>query len=85
MPYFGYARCNVDFCEHDGVYMSLELVSLANNEWKGRTFVIAGISGSTVDDYLRMCRIAAECTLMFNGRGQEMTLSEPEFAIAAAE
>ena len=33
----------------------------------------------------RMCRIAAECSLMFNGRGQEMMLSEQEPVIAAVE
>jgi hypothetical protein len=65
--------------------MSIELVTLVNNEWEGRTFAIADISGSGADDYLRMCRIAAECSLMFNGRGQEMMLSEQEPVIAAVE
>lgn len=85
MPYFDYVRCNVDFSEPDGVCMSIELVTLVNNEWEGRTFAIADISGSGADDYLRMCRIAAECSLMFNGRGQEMMLSEQEPVIAAVE
>lgn len=85
MPYFDYARCNVDFSEPDGVCMSLELVALVNQEWVGSTIAIGGISGSSADDYLRMCRIAAECSLMFNGRGQEMMLSEQEPVIAAVE
>lgn len=46
MPYFDYVRCNVDFSEPDGVCMSIELVTLVNNEWEGRTFAIADISGS---------------------------------------
>ena len=72
MPYFDYARCNVDFSEPEGVCMSIELVTLVDQQWSGQTFAIAGIHGSSADDYLRMCRIAAECSLMFNGRGQEM-------------
>lgn len=85
MPYFDYVRCNVDFSEPEGVCMSIELVTLVNNEWEGRTFAIAGISGSGADDYLRMCRIAAECSLMFNGRGREMELSEKAPVLAAVE
>lgn len=85
MPYFDYARCNVDFSEPEDVYMSLELVSLVDNEWEERTFAIAGIHGSSADDYLRMCRIAAECSLMFNGRGQEMEREVSEITLSDEE
>ena len=85
MPCFDYVRCNVDFSEPEGVHMSIELVTLADQEWQAQTFATAGIHGSSADDYLRMCRIAAECSLMFNGRVQNMTRSDPELVAAAAE
>lgn len=85
MPYFDYARCDVDFAEPEGVVMSIELVTLVDNEWEGRRFATAGIHGSTAEDYLRMCRIAAECSLMFNGRGQRFELAdEPAIVMASA-
>lgn len=85
MPYFDYARCNVDFTEPDGVCMSVELVTLVNSEWNGRTFATAYLNGNNAEDYLRMCRIAAECSLMFNGRGREMKVDEDVPAMAAVE
>ena len=37
MPCFDYVRCNVDFSEPEGVHMSIELVTLADQEWQAQT------------------------------------------------
>lgn len=70
LPEFDEAICIPNFGASEGIYLD---ISLACRDKDGRRylqeFATGKTLGETADDYYRMFRIAAECSLMLNGRG----------------
>lgn len=70
LPEFDQALCIPNFGASEGIYLD---ISLACRDKDGRRylqeFATGKTLGETADDYYRMFRIAAECSLMLNGRG----------------
>lgn len=70
LPEFEEALCIPNFGSSEGIYLD---ISLACRDGDGKryfqSFATGKTLGETADDYFRMFRIAAECSLMLNGRG----------------
>lgn len=70
LPEFDIALCIPNFGASEGIYLD---ISLACRDRDGvgyfQPFATGKTLGETADDYFRMFRIAAECSLMLNGRG----------------
>lgn len=70
LPEFDEALCIPSFGASEGIYLD---ISLACRDENGNRyfqhFATGKTLGETADDYMRMFRIAAECSLMLNGRG----------------
>lgn len=70
LPEFDQALCIPNFGASEGIYLD---ISLACRDKDGKryfqNFATGKTLGETADDYYRMFRIAAECSLMLNGRG----------------
>lgn len=79
LPDYAQASCNVNWGGSEGIY--LDIVLLYRNEkqelcrFNFATGKTLGVSG---DDFLRMSRIAAECSMMLNGRGEIVRFYEEE-------
>ena len=70
LPEFEEALCIPNFGSSEGIYLD---ISLACRDSEGsryfQSFATGKTLGETADDYFRMFRIAAECSLILNGRG----------------
>ena len=91
LPEFEEALCIPNFGSSEGIYLD---ISLACRDSDGKryfqSFATGKTLGETADDYFRMFRIAAECSLMLNGRGfsyernnVDIVLTEKEAAAVA--
>ena len=91
LPEFEEALCIPNFGSSEGIYLD---ISLACRDGDGKryfqSFATGKTLGETADDYFRMFRIAAECSLMLNGRGfsyernnVDIVLTEKEAAAVA--
>ena len=67
---FEEALCIPNFGSSEGIYLDISL-ACRNSDGKRyfQSFATGKTLGETADDYFRMFRIAAECSLMLNGRG----------------
>lgn len=88
LPDFDEAVCIPNFGSSEGIYLDIYLMC---RDREGRRyfqqFATGKTLGETADDYYRMFRIAAECSLMLNGRGHtyernyvDLVLTEQEAA-----
>ena len=72
LPEFDQAVCIPSYGESEGIYLDINLLCFDDH---GHQEIIPFATGKTLkesgDDFLRMARIAAECSLMLNGRGAE--------------
>ena len=70
LPEFEEALCIPNFGSSEGIYLDSSL-ACRNSDGKRyfQSFATGKTLGETADDYFRMFRIAAECSLMLNGRG----------------
>ena len=70
LPEFDIALCIPNFGASEGIYLDISL-ACRDREGAGyfQSFATGKTLGETADDYFRMFRIAAECSLMLNGRG----------------
>ena len=70
LPEFDQALCIPNFGASEGVYLDIELACRDKDGKRYfQNFATGKTLGETADDYYRMFRIAAECSLMLNGRG----------------
>ena len=69
LPDFRYALCNANFGASEGVYLDIDLIYEDDGEDKMLRFATGKTLKEGVDAFLWMSRIAAECSLMLNGRG----------------
>jgi len=79
MPFYSAAHCCVNFSEPDGVFFVIYLDTYGPGKSQECEFAVGNTEGSTAEDYMRMCRIAAECSLMFNGQGREFEIDYKDF------
>lgn len=71
LPNYLRADCTVHWGGSEGIYMDIALLYRdEKNNLQRMDFATGKTCGSSGDDYLRMSRIAAECSMMLNGRGE---------------
>lgn len=79
LPCYIRASCDVNWGGSEGIYLDISLLHRENNEIKYFSFATGKTLGETGDDFLRMSRIAAECSMMLNGRGSIVRVSESAY------
>jgi hypothetical protein len=72
LPDYSEAVCNTNFGKSEGIYIDISLVNYEKDGPKYTRFATGKTLGGTGDDFIRMSRIAGECSLMLNGRGYEV-------------
>lgn len=81
LPEYQSAVCHTDFGGSEGIYIDIDLVC--------RDKSVHFATGKTLDDgadaFFLMSRIAAECSLMLNGRGAEYTKQNVEAVFTPKE
>lgn len=84
LPDFIKASCDVNWGGNEGIYLDISLLYRDEDRQLQRFELATGKTlGTSGDDYLRMCRIAAECSMMLNGRGMLVRYSEPKWGRAS--
>ena len=78
LPDYRQANCCVNWGGSEGIYLNISLVYREGNEIKYFDFATGKTLGQSGDDFLRMSRIAAECSMMLNGRGDVVRFYEEE-------
>ena len=86
LPNFDYALCVPNYGASEGIYLDISLVG--RNEDGSRKF-IRFATGKTLEEsgdaFLRMHRIAGECSLLLNGRGFYFERSETPLFLTEEE
>lgn len=86
LPDFEYALCVPNFGVSEGIYLDINLVC---RDHDGKQKYIDFATGKTLDEsgdaFLHMHRIAAECSLMLNGRGFAYERNEVPLFLTAEE
>lgn len=86
LPNFEEAVCIPNFGGSEGIYLD---ISLAVRDEAGKQhfkrFATGKTLGESADDYFKMFRIAAECSLMLNGRGFTYEKKDVELVLTQAE
>lgn len=79
LPNYIRASCDVNWGGSEGIYLDISLLYRDENREIQRFYFATGKTlGETGDDFLRMSRIAAECSMMLNGRGEMVRFYEEE-------
>ncbi|HAN44732.1 MAG TPA: hypothetical protein DCP97_05005 [Ruminococcaceae bacterium] len=73
LPEFTQAFCNTRFGGSEGIYMNIFLQR--KSDGKLIRFATGKTLGESADDFYRMSRIAAECSLMLNGNGSKLVIN----------
>lgn len=86
LPVFGEAICIPNFGVSEGIYLD---IWLKGQNRSGAPFFVKYATGKTLgetaDDYYRMFRIAAECSLMLNGSGSVYEKNNIEISLTQKE
>lgn len=69
LPDFNTAICHTDWGSNEGIYLDIALQYTEDHEPKLLSFATGKTLDSSGEAFLRMSRIAAECSMMLNGRG----------------
>lgn len=79
LPNYFRASCDVKWGGSEGIYLDIDLLYRdENKQLQHFHFATGKTLGQTGDDFLRMSRIAAECSMMLNGRGEVVRFYEEE-------
>lgn len=70
LPEYTRASCDVYWGGSEGIYLDVSLLYHENGQLQRFMLATGKTLGETGDDFLRMSRIAAECSMMLNGRGE---------------
>lgn len=71
LPDYVQASCTVNWGGNEGIYLDISLLYRDEQQQLQRfNFATGKTLGTSGDDFLRMSRIAAECSMMLNGRGE---------------
>lgn len=71
LPDYYEALCIPNFGDSEGIYLDISLAYMKDNERCFYPFATGKTLEESADAYFKMFRIAAECSLMLNGRGRE--------------
>ena len=69
LPDFRTAICHTDWGGSEGIYIDIMLLHYENWEPKLYSFATGKTLSSDGEAFMQMSRIAAECSMMLNGRG----------------
>lgn len=86
LPDYDYAICVPNFGGSEGIYLDISLVY--DDEQKQRRhmrFVTGKTLEESADAFLKMARIAAECSLMLNGHGSRYRKSDVDVSLNPAQ
>lgn len=86
LPDYDYAICIPNFGGSEGIYLDISLVY--DDEQKQRRhmrFVTGKTLEESADAFLKMARIAAECSLMLNGHGSRYRKSDVDVSLNPAQ
>lgn len=84
LPEYLQANCNVHWGHSEGIYLDIALLYHdETGELQQFNFATGKTLGNTGDDYLRMSRIASECSMMLNGRGKTVRFYEEEQSLGS--
>lgn len=79
LPDYFRADCSVNWGGSEGIYLDIDLRYYDKDRNLCFLHLATGKTlGETGDDFLRMSRIAAECSMMLNGRGEIVRFYEEE-------
>lgn len=82
LPEYDYAVCVPNYGGSEGIYLD---ISLAYHDKQGQKRYMKFATGKTLEEsadaFLKMARIAAECSLMLNGRGSRYTKSDVDVSL----
>ncbi|MCH5248376.1 MAG: hypothetical protein J1E98_00515 [Lachnospiraceae bacterium] len=82
LPDYDYAVCVPNFGGSEGIYLDISLIYRDEQEQKQYlNFATGKTLEESVDAFLKMSRIAAECSLMLNGRGSHYTKSDVDVSL----
>lgn len=76
LPDFHTAICSADWGGSEGIYLDISLLYAENRERKLLHFATGKTLDRSGDAFLKMSRIAGECSMMLNGRGSIVRVSE---------
>lgn len=79
LPDFSEAVCHTNWGGSEGIYIDIELKYYQDRQPKVLQFATGKTLGDSGDAFLRMSRIAAECSMMLNGRGSIVRVSEKAY------
>lgn len=80
LPDYFRASCDVHWGSNEGIYLDIALLYWDDNKQLQRFDLATGKTlGECGDDFLRMSRIAGECSMMLNGRGDLVKVSEHHY------
>lgn len=69
LPNYDEALCIPRFGDSEGIYLDISLVYQEDGERRYMRFASGKTLDESADAFLRMSRVAAECSLLLNGRG----------------
>lgn len=79
LPNYIRASCDVNWGGSEGIYLDVVLLYRDENKHLQHFNLATGKTlGESGDDFLRMSRIAAECSMMLNGRGGLVRFQEED-------
>lgn len=82
LPEYDYAVCIPNYGGSEGIYLD---ISLACHDGQGQRRQMNFATGKTLEEgadaFLKMARVAAECSLMLNGRGTHYTKSAVDVSL----
>ena len=78
LPNYRTAACYANWGSNEGICLTITLLSWNEAEQRTEAFPFASgkVLGESGDDFLRMSRIAAECSIMLNGGGMHMKVND---------
>ena len=78
LPKYYEAICNTNWGGNEGIYIDISLMYRENDRGDFKFFKLATgkTLGSSGDDFILMARIAAECSMMLNGFGAIVKVTE---------
>lgn len=79
LPNFDTAICYVSWGGSEGIYVDIDLRYFEQGELRMFNLATGKTLGESGDAYIKMSRIAAECSMMLNGRGSIVKVSEKNY------
>lgn len=85
LPNYDEALCIPRFGDSEGIYLDISLVYQKDGERRYMPFATGKTLDESADAFLKMSRVAAECSLLLNGRGSQYKKSFAEVTLQPDE